>query len=166
MSVAAVSVASLSVLFTAVAATTAWQAARVGLGPAQPIALHLRGGDSSSALALSLTSVRSSDRRRARAPSPTHPSSRVRPAPASTPSSPSTEEPQASRSLHDLVVDHRPSRGRARSACHDAKGRRFEPFTGPGLARPSTRSRCLVPTACRTVAEARQGRRDRFHLSK
>jgi hypothetical protein len=57
--------------------------------PAQLIARQLKDGDSLSAFALSLTSVRSSDRRRARSPSPIHPSSRVRPAP---------EEPQTSTS--------------------------------------------------------------------
>jgi hypothetical protein len=75
MDLAALSVASLSALFTAAAATAAWQAARVGLGPAQLTALQLKDGDSLSAFALPLTSVRSSDRRRARSPSPIHPSS-------------------------------------------------------------------------------------------
>jgi hypothetical protein len=37
MDLAALSVASLSAFFTAVAATAAWQAARVGLGPARLI---------------------------------------------------------------------------------------------------------------------------------
>jgi hypothetical protein len=64
MDLAALSVASLSALFTAVAATAAWQAARVGSRPARLIALQLKDGDSSSAFALSLTSVRSSDGRR------------------------------------------------------------------------------------------------------
>jgi hypothetical protein len=45
MNLAALSVASLSALFTAVAATTAWQAARVGLGPGPLIAFQLNDGD-------------------------------------------------------------------------------------------------------------------------
>jgi hypothetical protein len=112
MDLAALSVASLSALFTAVAATAAWQAARVGLGPAQLIGRQLEDGDSSG-FALSLTPVRSSDGRRASSPPPIHLSSRVRPAPASTPSRPSTEEPRASSSRRSRS---RPSTGsRSRS---------------------------------------------------
>jgi hypothetical protein len=64
MDLAALSIASLSALFTAVAATAARQAVRVGLGPARLVALQLEDGDSSSPLALSRTSVRSSEEAR------------------------------------------------------------------------------------------------------
>ena len=45
MDLADMSVASLSAVLTAVAATAAWQAARVGLGPARLIALQLKDSD-------------------------------------------------------------------------------------------------------------------------
>ena len=162
MDLAALSVASLSALFTAVATTAAWQAARVGLGPAGLIALQLKESDSSSAFALSLTSVRSSDGRRARSPSPIHPPWRVRPAPAPTPSSPSTEEFLASSSRRPRRR-RRPYRGRARLA-------RRERSSGPRLParvdrRRDAQDKLRAPRTRRVAGRASQPRPRRDDLS-
>jgi len=116
--------------------------------PARLTALQVKDGDSLSAFALSLTSVRLNDRRRARSPSPLHPSSPQRLA--------TLREEARADDAFPIKGDNSTARGYGLYELLNMEGRELL-FSGRQLARGAPQRRVPEPSHGRVLIDGPEG---------